>query len=432
VAFRRSREGNSEICLIDADGSNLRQLTHHTAFDGYPSLFPDGSGVVFASTRSGTESIYLTNIAGTGLTELKQGPEWRAINPRISADGRQVIYAGGKLGDPLDIYKRALTSPLLTIGYQGASNLEKHCEWEEGVLAFGWIQAWRATGDTQYRQWAEGWVDVCVPLRPNVAHVNDGLLGYAALTAYETTQQPEYLDYAERVADYFLHTAPRTSDGTLTHDSHRVWVDTLLSSVPFLTKMSQVSGESLYLEEAISQTVRHAEHLQDPDTGLYRHAWDETGSNPAGQPFWGRGNGWAMMANVTLLSKMPVTHTSRSVVLDSVQRQAAGLQPLQDSSGLWHTVLTRPDSYLETSATMLIGYGLEQGVQHGWLDEAEFSEPTRAARLGVWRRVTADGTVTGVSGPTWPRETAEDYAAIPHGGLRLYGQGLALLLESPR
>lgn len=33
--------------------------------------------------------------------------------------------------------------------------------------------------------------------------------------------------------------------------------------------------------------------------------------------------------------------------------------------------------------------------------------------------------------PTWPMVAEEDYNTRPHDGLQLYGQGAALLLESP-
>lgn len=121
--------------------------------------------------------------------------------------------------------------------------------------------------------------------------MNNGLLGYAALKAYETSGQPEHLAFADRVADYLMEAAPRTTDGTLTSDSQRVWVDTLLGAVPFLTKIYQISGSEIYIEEVIAQTLKHAEHLQDPDSGLYYHAWDETRSDPAGHICWGRENG---------------------------------------------------------------------------------------------------------------------------------------------
>jgi len=196
--------------------------------------------------------------------------------------------------------------------------------------------------------------------------------------------------------------------------------------------MSQVSGSDVYADEAIFQVIRHANHLQDPASGLYDHAWDESGSNPAGQVPWGRGNGWALLAHVEVLSAMPITHPLRSTVLDILRKQAVGLRPLQDASGLWHTVLTRSDSYLETSASALMAYALRRGIQEGWLDRDTYAPTTEAATLGVWRQVLADGTVTNVSAPTWPMLTEEEYNARPHDASQLYGQGVALLSGSNR
>ena len=438
IAFRSERDGNSEIYLMNADGSNLRRVTDDPAFDGYPSIIPDGSGVVFASTRSGQWNVYVANLAGGGLTALEQRQGWQLHTPRLSSDGRLLLYAGGPTGGTFDIYKRPFASPLMLIAQRGADNLENHCHWEAGVLAYGWIHAWQATQDDQYRRRAQEWVDACIPIKTEITHVNDGLLGYAALAAYETSGQPEYLAFAQQVADFLMNTAPRTTDGTLTHDSDRVWVDTLLGAVPFLVEMSQVSGSDIYADEAISQVIKHADHLQNPINGLYYHAWDacpepsrgESGNNPAGQIHWGRGNGWALLADAEVLSAMTTTHPLRSTILDIMRKQAAGLRPLQDTSGLWHTVLTRSDFYLETSASALIGYALKRGILEDWLGEDAYATVAQAATLGVWRQVLADGSVTNVSAPTWPMLTEEEYNDRPHDALQLYGQGVALLLES--
>jgi len=432
IAFRSERDGNSEVYLMDADGSNLRRLTDDPAFDGYPSITPDGSGVVFVSNRSGQWNVYVANLAGGGLIALEQREGWQMDTPRLSSDGRLLLYAGAPTGGDFDIYKREFASPLMLIAQRGADNLGEHCDWEAGVLAYGWIHAWQATQDDQCRRWTQEWVAACIPTKTDITHVNDGLLGYAALIAHETSGQPEHLAFAQRVADYLMNTAPRTADGTLTHDNNRVWVDTLLGTVPFLIEMSQVSGGSdIYADEAISQVIKHADHLQDPISGLYHHAWDESGHDPAGQFHWGRGNGWALLADVAVLSAIAPTHPQHSTILDIMQKQAAGLRLLQDAGGLWHTVLTRPDSYLEISASALIGYALKQGVQEGWLDEDAYAAVAQAATLGLWRQVLADGTVANVSGPTWPMLTEEEYNARPHDSLQLYGQGVALLLGSP-
>jgi unsaturated rhamnogalacturonyl hydrolase len=430
VVFRSERDGNSEIYVMQADGSQPRRITNDPAHDGYPAFTRDGSGIVFASFRSGLSSVYQVNPAGMGLRGLAQYTDWEMATPRLGPSGRWLIYAGGPTGKTYAIYRQELTSPLQAVGEQGAAQLAQSCEWDAGVLAYGWIHAWQSTGESPYYQWTRQWIDRCIQIKTDITHVNDGLLGYAALIVYEHEGGAERLTFAEQVADYLINAAPRTADDTLVHDHNRIWVDTLLGSVPFLLEMARVSGDPQYATEAITQAIKHAQHLQDPATGLYQHAWDASGLDPAGQAYWARGNGWALLADTAILSTVAVTHPARSTILHLMQKQAAGLTALQDPSGLWHTVLTRPDFYMETSASALIGYALKRGIAEGWLDESAYETGASAATLGVWRQTLADGTVTHVSGPTWPMPE-EDYNRIPRDALQLHGQGVVLLAESP-
>ena len=96
-----------------ADGSNLRRVTDAPAFDGYPSIIPDGSGVIFVSNRSGQWNIYVTNLAGGEVTALEQRTGWQMDTPRLSSDGRWLVYAGGRTGGTFDIYIREFANPLL-------------------------------------------------------------------------------------------------------------------------------------------------------------------------------------------------------------------------------------------------------------------------------------------------------------------------------
>jgi len=50
---RDPRSRNFDLYLIDLDGSNLRQVTFDAAFDGFPMFSPDGTRLVFASNRHG-------------------------------------------------------------------------------------------------------------------------------------------------------------------------------------------------------------------------------------------------------------------------------------------------------------------------------------------------------------------------------------------
>lgn len=58
VAFVGKGDGNSEIYLMNADGTGLVRLTRDLAEDTEPSWSPDGTKIVFASNRSGQYAIY--------------------------------------------------------------------------------------------------------------------------------------------------------------------------------------------------------------------------------------------------------------------------------------------------------------------------------------------------------------------------------------
>lgn len=431
IAFRGERDGNSEIYVMDANGSHQRRVTDNPAFDGYPSLAPDGSGIAFTSWRTGLPQVYSVNLGGTGLITWTTRANWVADNPRLSSDGRRLVYAARSVSGTSDVFVRPFATPLYNAAERGTMHMSGKCDWEAGTLAFGLAQAWRATGDDQYVIWLRNWINACIPATGTIDHVNDGLLGYAALIAYESQGRPEQLAFAQKVANYLVYTATRTADGTLTHVDDTVWDDTLLGTVPFMVEMSKVSGNTAYLEEAITQTLKHASHLQDPVSGLYHHAWDESRNAYWSASYWARGNSWMLLADVELLSSMPVTHPQRTAILNLLQKQAAGLKSLQDVSGRWHTVVNRPDFYLESSGSAIIGYAVRRAVQAGWLNVSDYDPVARAALLGVWRKVLSDGTVSEVSAPTGPLLTEIEYNAVPNNSMQLYGQGALLLLASP-
>ena len=84
-------EGDLEIFVMDADGTNATQLTSNGAGvnDAWPRWSPNGKQIVFHSNIDGNFEIYLINADGTDLTRvtdypgIEQFPEW-------SPDGKQL------------------------------------------------------------------------------------------------------------------------------------------------------------------------------------------------------------------------------------------------------------------------------------------------------------------------------------------------------
>ncbi|MDE2905297.1 MAG: hypothetical protein OXQ28_04345, partial [Acidobacteriota bacterium] len=52
----------SDLYVMQADGSDVRRLTHHENWDGAPAWTPDGREVVFYSQRDGDPRIYRTRV----------------------------------------------------------------------------------------------------------------------------------------------------------------------------------------------------------------------------------------------------------------------------------------------------------------------------------------------------------------------------------
>jgi len=48
----RRRQPNFDLALINVDGTGLERITYNESFDGFPMFSPDGTKLVFASNRN--------------------------------------------------------------------------------------------------------------------------------------------------------------------------------------------------------------------------------------------------------------------------------------------------------------------------------------------------------------------------------------------
>ncbi len=83
---------NSDIFVMNADGSNIRQLTFSEKGDSYPRWSPDGKWLMFLSTRKDGPQIWLMP---TVFGELKQLTRISTgvSNPIWSPDGKYIVFA---------------------------------------------------------------------------------------------------------------------------------------------------------------------------------------------------------------------------------------------------------------------------------------------------------------------------------------------------
>jgi Tol biopolymer transport system component len=104
IAFSSQRDGNAEIYVMNADGSDQTRLTHNAAFDGVPAVSPDGTKILFETKRDQNSEmeIYVMNSDGTGQVNLTNHPAWDH-RPRWSPDGTRILFVSDRDG-ALDIF----------------------------------------------------------------------------------------------------------------------------------------------------------------------------------------------------------------------------------------------------------------------------------------------------------------------------------------
>lgn len=98
IAFYSERDGNAEIYLMDADGSNQTRLTDHPDDDGYPAFSPDGQRVSFDSDRDGDGfEIYTMNADGSDVRRLTYHSA-RDVSASWSPDGGRIAWMSDRSG----------------------------------------------------------------------------------------------------------------------------------------------------------------------------------------------------------------------------------------------------------------------------------------------------------------------------------------------
>jgi Tol biopolymer transport system component len=93
VLFHSNRDGNFDIYMANADGSDPRNLTKHPADDVTAAWWPDGSRIIFASNRQNNEYQLFELDPNTGnVTEFVSSPGNSMYSPRFSPSGQRVVF----------------------------------------------------------------------------------------------------------------------------------------------------------------------------------------------------------------------------------------------------------------------------------------------------------------------------------------------------
>ena len=105
---------NSEIFVMNADGSNLTNLTDHPAWEEYPIWSPDGKKIVFRGYRDNQEievsrpvgrgELYMIDLESRDVERLTFNTGWEGA-ASWSPDSKWIVYRAGPVGPGPDDQK---------------------------------------------------------------------------------------------------------------------------------------------------------------------------------------------------------------------------------------------------------------------------------------------------------------------------------------
>jgi rhamnogalacturonyl hydrolase YesR len=212
------------------------------------------------------------------------------------------------------------------------------------------------------------------------------------------TQDPRYVALVRKVGDLGFEPSGQMKEAMPYHNN---FSDSVFMGTAIVAQAGGLTGERRYFDMA----DRHLRFMQKLDLradGLYRH-------EPDTDMAWGRGNAFVTLGLALVLTELPKNHPGYDHALQSYRTLMKRLLPLQDRDGLWRNVLDRPGTYAEFTATAIIGFALQRGLEKGWIKGRDYRRAVDQAWLAVNSRTSFTGTFIDVCESTAKQPSNEAY-----------------------
>lgn len=151
------------------------------------------------------------------------------------------------------------------------------------------------------------------------------------------------------------------------------WADALYMVMPVMTKMYKMTGDTKYLDKMYENWSYANSIMYDEETGLYfrdgKYVYPKHKTAAGKKDFWARGDGWVLAAFAKILQDLPKKDKHRKEYIAYYKRQAQAVADCQQAEGYWTRSMLDPEQApgRETSGTALFCYGLQWGINHGFL-----------------------------------------------------------------
>jgi unsaturated rhamnogalacturonyl hydrolase len=265
------------------------------------------------------------------------------------------------------------------------------------INAIAMIARMRLGDVADVQRLAEPYVD---GRKDSLAHPSELVLGGHILFTElaRSTSDPRYVAVVRKVADLGFDASGQMLEVMPYNDQ---FSDAVFMGTVILAQAGALTGEKRYFDMA-DRHLRFMEKLDLRPDGLYRH-------QPATDAAWGRGNAFAALGLALTVAELPHAHPGYAHALQSYQNLMAALLPYQTRDGLWRNVVDHPGAYPEFSATAMIGFALERGLENGWIQGPKYRLAVERAWVAVNSRSASSGTFIDVCESTQRMTSEQQY-----------------------
>ncbi|BDU25769.1 DUF4861 family protein [Flavobacterium sp. GSB-24] len=197
-------------------------------------------------------------------------------------------------------------------------------------------------------------------------------------------------------AEKMMQLQNRSPEGLMTANfatGDKIFIDVAFAVSPYLLYAGLKKGNQQFINMAVDETLGLFQILKDKRTGLLHQARGFARPGSISEDNWSRGNGWGAFALAILVRDLPHTHPKYKEVEELGRQFFTDVIKYQNKEGLWHQEMTDKTSYVETSGSGLLLYGLGIMLEKKVLDQ-KYMKDFKLGLAGYLSYIGTDGSVS--------------------------------------
>jgi len=213
-------------------------------------------------------------------------------------------------------------------------------------------------------------------------------------------RSPTLSAHVHEYADKMYKSQKRTSEGLLTapwlKDSlDQFMIDCAFAVTPYMLYAGLSMNKPKYVDLAVFETLEMFKILKDSN-GLIHQGRGFNGLGSISEDNWSRGNGWGAYALAYLVRDLPDNHPKKREVNELAKKFFVAILKHQNQEGLWNQEMTEHTSFVETSGSGLMLFGLGICIEKGILDKSYLPQFIKGLS-GYTSYITPDGSISHVT-----------------------------------